>query len=132
MKLQIEGVGVVKEKMDKWQLLGEYFEYEKDFNQAVKCYKKDLKRNIDSHKSQIHLLECSKQLGKLDEAESFLKAIRKRKSLPWIEVKVSAVKYMYSLFRKAMRTLATSPRQLTPARMIQGLKKFRALWTEKI
>jgi radical SAM superfamily enzyme YgiQ (UPF0313 family) len=65
LDLGLSGVGLVREKIDKWQLLGEYyFEHEKDYHKALDCYQNDLKKNKNSQSSRDRISECCKILGR--------------------------------------------------------------------
>jgi hypothetical protein len=71
--LNLSGVGVAEEKIDKWQLLGEYyFTHENDYQKAFECYKSDLLRNGYTSCSYERFISCSKMLNKLDEVQYFV------------------------------------------------------------
>jgi radical SAM superfamily enzyme YgiQ (UPF0313 family) len=79
IELGLSGVGVVKERVDKWKTLGSYYHYVNDYEKAAECLMKDLLKNgysFDSMKlflesytndKQIDLCEASKEIeGLLD------------------------------------------------------------------
>ncbi|MGA2318308.1 MAG: radical SAM protein [Thermodesulfobacteriota bacterium] len=81
--LELTGVGVVSEKIDKWQLLGEYYyENEKDYSNALECYKTDLLQNGYSPKSLERFVACCKVLDKVDEGQAFINIFQLNKVHP--------------------------------------------------
>jgi anaerobic magnesium-protoporphyrin IX monomethyl ester cyclase len=71
--LGLKGVGVVSEKTDKWRLLGEYYyEHEKDYGNALECYRTDLLKNGYLPKSLERFVACSKALDKVEEGQAFI------------------------------------------------------------
>lgn len=72
INLQLTGVGVVSEKIDKWQLLGEYYYYEKNYNEARECFETDLLQNGFSQNALDRFLSCCEILNKIEEGHHFI------------------------------------------------------------
>jgi hypothetical protein len=70
--LKLTGVGVASEKIDKWRLLGEYYEYEQDYVNAFECYKTDLLQNGYNSHSLQSFVECAEILKRISEAQAVI------------------------------------------------------------
>ena len=57
-----ETSGVLKIKPDKWFLLGQYYQFEKQYKKAIKCYEKSLKLESDNENVRKLIINCSKFL----------------------------------------------------------------------
>jgi hypothetical protein len=70
--LKLTGVGVASEKIDKWQLLGKYYEHEQDYGNAFECYKTDLLQNGCNSHSFKSFAKCAEILKISDEAQTII------------------------------------------------------------
>lgn len=67
-----ETSGVLKVKPDKWQLLGEYFFYQKDYLSAIETYLKALRYEVKNRTILDRLSTCYEELGEYDKAKETL------------------------------------------------------------
>ncbi len=72
IELGLVGVGIVKEKVDKWKLLGSYYRFKQDYERAAECYQKDLLKHGYSADSLTALLECYRKGEKFNPSEPML------------------------------------------------------------
>ncbi len=71
--LDLNGVGVQDEKIDKWKLLGEYyFNHEENYEKAYNCYKNDLINNGFNELTLARFVKCGEILDKTDEVNALV------------------------------------------------------------
>ncbi len=67
-----ETSGVLKNKPDKWQLLGDYYFYKKEYNPAIEHYVKAEQVESKNRYLLNRLSECYEEVGVLDKAKETL------------------------------------------------------------
>ena len=70
--LGLAGVGVSQEKIDKWRLLGGYYEWVQDYSDAFDCYKTDLLQNGYSPDALERYIACSRSANRYDEGQRLI------------------------------------------------------------
>ncbi len=58
LSMRLTGVGVVDHKPDKWQLLGDYYYYKKDWAKAIDAYHNSVKYEHDNKKTHEKIADC--------------------------------------------------------------------------
>ena len=68
-----EESGVLRRKPDKWQLLGEYFEHERDYVRALLCLRRSVLRESRNATILRRLSDCYLKAGRPEKAASYLR-----------------------------------------------------------
>ncbi len=71
-ELELDGIGVLNERTDKYISLGAYYEHENDFEMAYECYFTDLLKHGYNKSSLTHFMSCCEQLNRTEEGQSLL------------------------------------------------------------
>jgi radical SAM superfamily enzyme YgiQ (UPF0313 family) len=67
-----EDSGVLRLKPDKWQLLGTYHEYKRDWPRAVGAYRRSLRKETVNKSTLARLASCYRELGRFEKSRERL------------------------------------------------------------